>query len=111
MPLGRRFVIAPALWKGETVMDVRMDLQLSPVPGGLEELTQVLNHVQRRQLVMLGAGDVQLPLGLAQRQVRAFLVLADQPGAVEGRGGANAIAPCLRRNARSQTFRRLLRNP
>src|SRR5437764_14351576 len=73
MALGGRFVVAPAFGKGESMMDAGVQLDLAGGAGTPEQAPQLLNHRQPRQIVMLGAGDVELALALAEEQVRAFL--------------------------------------
>ena len=48
------------------MMDARVQLNFAEAAGALEEPAQLLNHRQRRQFVMLGAGDVEFALGLGQ---------------------------------------------
>src|SRR5665213_2108334 len=91
MPLGGRLVIAPALGEREAVVDAHIHLDLPRRAGALEQGLQLPDHRQRRQLVMLGAGDVHLALDLAEIEVRALLGVADQPGAVERRRGGDPV--------------------
>src|SRR5262249_8665737 len=92
--LGSRLVVDLALREGEPMMHAGIELKLARTAGLFEEAPQLLDHRQRRQLVDFGAGNVELGLALAERQVRAFRRLAHEPGAVEGRcrGNASGIA-------------------
>src|SRR5256885_1508242 len=85
VPLGRRLVVDLALRKGEAVMDARIELELAPAAGALEQAAQLRHHRQGCQLVVLRAGDVELALAFAKRQMRALHRVADEPGAVERR--------------------------
>src|SRR5262245_44881638 len=58
--LGGGLVVAPALREGEAVMDAGLDLELASVARLVEQRLQLLHHVGRRELVVLGAGDVEL---------------------------------------------------
>src|SRR5205085_1682026 len=103
VPLGRRLVVDLALREGEAMVDARIHLELTGAAGFLEQAAQLLDHRQRRQLVMLRAGDVEFTLALAERQMRALDRVADEPGAVErgrsrdavgiARGGSECIGP------------------
>ena len=72
-------------------MDAHLDLELAGIARLVEQRLQLLDHVGRRQLVVLGAGDVELALGLAEGEVRALDRVAHQPGAVERGGGGDAV--------------------
>src|SRR5262249_9498724 len=97
MPLGRGLVVAPALREGEAVMDTGMELDLARGARLLEKPAQLLDHGQGRELVVLGAGDVELAPALAQRQMRALDGVADQPGAVERGRRRDALGIARRR--------------
>jgi hypothetical protein len=45
--------------------------------------TELVDHRQRRQIVVLGASNVEFIFRLAQWQMRALLSLADEPGPVK----------------------------
>ncbi len=47
-------------------MDTRIELDLTGGGGPAEQGTEFFNHRQRRQIVVLGAGYVELALDLAQ---------------------------------------------
>src|SRR5882724_13307612 len=81
--LGGRLVVAPALREGETVMDTHLDFELAGIARLVEQRLQLLDHVGRRQLIVLGARDVELSLRFPERQMRAFHGIAHQPGAIE----------------------------
>src|SRR3954454_11382964 len=66
VPFRRRLVVAPALRKGEAVMDARIELDLAGHAGFFEQPAKLLHHRQRREVIVLGAGDVELALGPAQ---------------------------------------------
>src|SRR6516165_3808536 len=66
MPLRGGLVVAPALREGKAVMDAEVELDLAGGPGPGKQSAQFVDHRQGRQRVMLGAGDVELPLDLAQ---------------------------------------------
>jgi hypothetical protein len=66
MSLGGRLVVAPPLREGETVVDAGVELDFTGGAGPAEQGTEFLDHRQRRQIVVLGAGDVELARGLAQ---------------------------------------------
>jgi hypothetical protein len=83
MPFGRWLVVAPALRKGEAVVDAWIDFQLSAIAGLIEQRLQFRNHRQRCKFVMFGAGDIEFTFGFSQGQMRAFLIFADQPRAIE----------------------------
>jgi hypothetical protein len=59
MALGRRLVVAPALWKGEAVVHARIRLDLTGHAGLCEEASQLFDHRQQRERVMLSAGDIE----------------------------------------------------
>src|SRR6185437_5723693 len=74
MTLGGRLVVAPALGEGEAVMDAHLDLELAAVAlvaltRLVEQRLELLDHVRRRELVVLGAGDVELALRLAEGEM------------------------------------------
>src|SRR6267143_5673367 len=95
--LGRRLVIAPALWKGEAVMHLGVHFDLTGNACLFEPALQFFDHRQRRQRVVLGTGNIELARDLAERAMRALLRLADQPGPVKRRGSSNAIGIARRR--------------
>ena len=66
MALGGGLVVAPALREGEAMMDAGVQLDLAGGAGPSEQAAQFLDHRQWRELVMLGAADVELALDLAQ---------------------------------------------
>ncbi len=66
MPLGSRFIEAPSAGKSETVVDAGIDFELARDTRLVEEATQFLDHRQWCELIMLGTGDVELALALAQ---------------------------------------------
>jgi hypothetical protein len=104
MALGRRLVIAPTLRKGEAVRHARVELDRTGHTGLGEEALQCLDHGQRCERVMLGAGHRALALHLAQRALRALLRLADQPRGVQrgsGDAGRGSGRPRLRRMGHS----------
>jgi hypothetical protein len=78
MPLCRRLVIAPALRKGEAVMHPRIELDLPGHAGQGKHALQFLDHGERREFVMLGTGNIQLTLHMAQGAMRTLLRLADE---------------------------------
>ena len=55
MPLGDRFVVAPALREGEAVVCTGVDLDLARRPRRLEVPAELLDHFKRGDLVVLGA--------------------------------------------------------
>src|SRR5215467_6323910 len=59
-------VVTPALREGETVVDTGIQFDLSGGPGPRKQRAELLDHRQRRQLVVLGAGNVEFALHLAQ---------------------------------------------
>src|SRR5262244_3253140 len=67
VPLGSRLVVAPALGEREAVMDAGIELDFARAAGFSKQTAQLLDHRQRRELVVLGAGDVELGLAFAQR--------------------------------------------
>ena len=68
-------------------MDARVHLDLPRRSRRREQPAQFLHHVQRRQRIMLGTGDIDLALDLSKGQMGAFLGVIDQPGAVKRGGG------------------------
>src|SRR5579863_6195904 len=66
MALGGGLVPTPALGKSETVMHAGIELDLAGAAGAGEEAAQFLDHRQRRQFVVLGAGDVEFAPDLSQ---------------------------------------------
>src|SRR5258707_10775789 len=62
MPLRRRLVVAPPLRESEAVMDAHLDLQLPTIARFGEQRLPFLHHLGRREIVMLGTGDVELAL-------------------------------------------------
>src|SRR5438309_2998667 len=81
-----RLVVTPPLRKGETVMNSWIEFDLTGSAGPPEQGAQLLDHRQRRQVVVLGTSNKELTFDLAQRQMRALLSLADKPGPVERSG-------------------------
>ena len=65
MTFGGGLVVAPALRKREAVVNAGVQLNLALAAGGGEQSPQLLHHRQRRELIVFGAGDVQLALHLA----------------------------------------------
>jgi hypothetical protein len=59
-------VVAPALWKGEAVVDTGIKFDFADRSRNLKQRTQLLDHWQRRQIVVLGAGDIEFAFGLCQ---------------------------------------------
>src|ERR1051325_8664427 len=66
MPLGGRLVVERAPGEGEAVMDARVELDLAFGAGAAEQAAQLLDHRQRRQRVVLGAGDIGFAPDLAE---------------------------------------------
>ena len=60
-----RFVVTPAMREGEAVMDAAVELDLAGGTRSAKQSAQFLDHRQRRQRVVLGAGDVEFPVDLA----------------------------------------------
>src|SRR6516164_9751968 len=83
VPLGRRLVVHLALRKGVAVVYTPMKLELASGAGAPQQFAQLFDHRQRRKIVVLRAGDVELAFDFAERQVRALDGVADEPGAVE----------------------------
>ena len=73
MPLRSRFVVAPALREGETVMDAGVEFDLTGGAGPPEQGTELFDHRQRRRIVVRGAGYLEIAFDLAQREMRALL--------------------------------------
>src|SRR5262249_42827792 len=88
--LGSRLVEDLALREREPMMHAGVELDLAGTPGFLEQATQLLHPRPRRQLVDFRAGDVELGLALAERQVRALHRVTHEPGAVKGRRRSDA---------------------
>src|SRR5437764_14797420 len=96
MALGGRLVVDLARGEGEAVMDAGIKLDLARAPGFGEMAAQRLDHRQRREMIVLGAGDVELAAQLTgshfgEGEMRALDRVADQPGAVERGGGGDAL--------------------
>src|SRR5262249_17852969 len=100
MPFRSWLVVTPALRESEAVMHAGMQLNLSWQAGTREQATQVLDHRQWRQLVVFGTGDVELAFDFAEVEMWAFFRIADQPGAIERRGGSDAIGIACRGSQR-----------
>ena len=83
MPLGARLVVRRALRKGEAMMQARIYLEFAGCAGALKEVAQLIDHRQGRQLIVLGARDIDLTLDLAEIEVRAFDRVADNSCAIE----------------------------
>src|SRR3984893_2223666 len=66
MPLGSRLVVAPALRKGEAVVDPGIEFELARGAGPFEQRLKLLDHRQGREIVVLCAGDVNLALDFAE---------------------------------------------
>ena len=66
MPLRGRLVVAPALREREAVMDPWVELDLTRRARPLKQSAQLIDHRQGRQLVVVGTGNVEFPLDLAQ---------------------------------------------
>src|SRR4029450_977587 len=66
MALCRRLVIAPALWKGEAVMYLRVHFDLTGHTNLFEPALQFFDHRQRRERVVLGTGDIKLARDLIE---------------------------------------------
>src|SRR5262249_49754003 len=88
--LGSRLVVDLALGEREPMMHAGVELELAGTPGFPEQASQLLNHRQRRQLVDFRAGDIELGLALAERQVEALHRVAHEPCAVKGRRSSDA---------------------
>src|SRR6516164_9639989 len=65
-PLRGRLVVAPALRESEAVMDAGVEFDLAGGTRAAKQGAQFLDHRQRRQRVVLGAGDVEFTFDLAQ---------------------------------------------
>src|SRR6185437_14354309 len=100
MTLGGGLVVAPALGEGEAMVDAHLDLELAAVARLVEQRLELLDHVRRRQLVVLGAGDVELALRLAEGEMRALDRLAHQPRSVERSCSRDAVREAGRRGQR-----------
>src|SRR5207245_1454653 len=77
--LGGRLVVDPSFGEREAVVDAGIELDLAGGAGAAEQPAQFLDHRQRRQFVMLGAGDVGFASDLAEVEVRALLGVVDEP--------------------------------
>ena len=64
MPLRSWFVVTPAFREREAVMDPRVELDLAWRARPLEQRAQLIDHWQGCQLVVFGAGNIQLPFDL-----------------------------------------------
>src|SRR6476469_11229717 len=91
MTLGGRLVVAPALREGEAVVDAHLDFELTAIARFVEQRLELLDHVRRRQLIVLGARDVELALRFAEREMRAFDRVANQPRSVERSCSRDAV--------------------
>src|SRR5215475_2024361 len=67
MPLRRRLVVDLALRKGKAVMYPGIDLEFTGTTGLRKQAFEFGHHRQRRQVVNLRAGDVELTLDLGER--------------------------------------------
>src|SRR5262245_46974921 len=95
MPLCGGLVVAPALWKCKAVVNLGIELDLAGGAGISEQPTERLDHRQRRQIVMLRTGDVELAFDPSEREVWARFGVADEPGPVIRRRGGNPLGvPC-----------------
>ena len=105
MPLRSRLVVAPALREGEAMMDAGIEFDLAAGACSLKQCAQLLDHRQRRERVVLGARDVEFSLDLSQREMWAFLRIADEPSAVKRGCGSDAlgIAPPRRPSHRGHS--------
>src|SRR6202011_5330255 len=74
-----------------------VELDLTDGPGIPEQHTESLHHRQGCEIVMLGTGYVEFTLDLAQWGVGAFLIVADEPGAVKRGGGGDPRGIACRR--------------
>ena len=83
MPLRRRFVIHRALGEAKAVMHLRVYLNLARCARFFEQFFQFLDHRQGGEIVILGAGDIELAFDLAQCEVRTLFRVVHQPGAVQ----------------------------
>ena len=97
MSLCSRLVVAPALRESETVMDAGVELDLAAGISLSKQHSELLDHRQRCQIVVLGAGDVEFRFCPAQREMWAFVGVADEPCAVIGGGGSDALGVARRR--------------
>src|SRR6267154_6221978 len=91
MAFGGWLVVTPALREGEAVMDGHLDLELARIARLVEQRLQLLHHVGRRELIVLGAGDIEFALGFGEVEMRTLNRVTHQPGAVERRRGCNAV--------------------
>jgi len=86
-----RLVVAPPLRERKTVMNPGIEFDFTGSVGPREQGPELLDHRQRRQLVVFSASNVELALHLAQREMGALFGLADEPGSVEGSSGGDAV--------------------
>src|SRR5437868_883246 len=78
-----RLVVAPPLRERKTVMNPAIEFDFTGSAGPREQGPELLDHRQRRQLVVFSASNVEFALHLAQREMGALFGLADEPGSVE----------------------------
>lgn len=67
MSLRGRFVVTPALGKGEAVMHLRVQLNLAGNPRLFEQILEFLDHGQGGEIIVLSTGNIELSFGLTQR--------------------------------------------
>ena len=86
----RRLVVDGARREGEAVLDAGIDFDLvGRVPSAA--LAQRLDLLERHPTIGLGAGEVELGLGLARGEVRAVGLIGDQPHAVDRSRGGDVV--------------------
>jgi hypothetical protein len=66
MPLRGRLVVTPALREGKTMVHSGVKLDLPGGAGIPKQHPELFDHRQRRQIVMLGTGYVELAFYLPQ---------------------------------------------
>src|SRR6202023_2689094 len=86
-----RLVVAPPLRERKAVMNPGIEFDFTGSAGPRKQGPELLDHRQRRQLVVFSASNVELALHLAQREMGALFGLADEPGSVEGSSGGDAV--------------------
>src|SRR5262245_43463509 len=81
-------------------MHAHVNFEFARIARFIEQRLALLYHFGRCQVVMLGAGDIELALHFTESEMRALDGVADEPGAVERRRGGDAVGVAGRSSQR-----------